>query len=109
MLVVVVASGVYLFVPTCHSCRELVLIILQKTCLVSIKLLQEGGGVFVIGDTALVKMFHLNQNAYKRQVDYLLKHFSSFTPSPAIVVLVLNNLNEYPIIFSNKKGRVISR
>jgi hypothetical protein len=61
-----------------------------------IKLLQEGGGVYVIG----VKRFHLNQSAYKKQVDYLLRHSSSLTSSPAIAILVLNNLNEYPRIFS---------
>jgi hypothetical protein len=63
----------------------------------------------VISDTTLVKRLHVNQSAYKKQVDYLLKHSSSLTPSPIIVVLVLNNLNEYPTIFSIKKGRVISR
>jgi hypothetical protein len=55
----------------------------------SIKLLQKGGGVYVIGDTTLVKRLHVNQSAYKKQVNYLLKHSSFLTPSPIIVVLVL--------------------
>jgi hypothetical protein len=62
----------------------------------------------VMGDTTLVKRLHLNQTACKRQVDYLLRHSSSLTPSPATVVLVLNSF-EYPTIFSTKKGGVISR
>jgi hypothetical protein len=45
----------------------------------------------VMGDTMLVKRLHLNQTACKRQVDYLLRHSSSLTPSPATVVLVLNS------------------